>query len=61
MGEMASTDLIYDYNILDQQVHSISDFEFHAAIDDGKPDLTRGSNTCFLQFVMQARLIGALE
>ena len=52
---------LYDNNILDQQVHSISNFEFYAAIDDGKPDLTRGSNTRFLQFVMQARLIGALE
>jgi len=62
MGEMASTDLIStDDKILDQQVHSISNFQFHAAIDDGKPDLTRGSNTRFLQFVMQTGLIGALE
>ncbi len=52
---------LHNNNILNQKIHAISNFKFHAAIDDGKPDLTRGSNTCFLQFVMQARLIGALE
>ncbi len=51
----------YDDKVFDQEVHAISDFKFDAVINDRKPDLAYGPDTCFAEFVMQASLVGAFQ
>jgi hypothetical protein len=59
---MPSTDLISNnYEVFDEQVHAIAEIQSRAAIRDGKPDLRLGANSCLPEFVLPARLIGALQ
>ena len=51
----------YDDEVLNEEVHTISDFELYAVINDEKPNLTYGPDARFPELVMQAGLVGAFQ
>ena len=52
---------LHDDEALNDQIHSIADFQSYSAIDDRKPDLSCSLKTRLLQFVLQTCLVRALQ
>jgi CheY-like chemotaxis protein len=50
-----------NHEVFDEQIHPITEIQFRAVIHDRKPDLRLGANSCLAKFVLQARLLRALQ
>ena len=51
----------HHHEVLDDQVHSITEIELDSPIDDGKAKLSGRSKSSRPQFVLQTRGVGAFE
>jgi len=51
----------YDYEIFNHKIHSVSEFELHSTIDDGKTNLGRRPESSVVEFVLQAGSVSALQ
>ncbi|HEY1660553.1 MAG TPA: hypothetical protein VGG14_19535 [Candidatus Sulfotelmatobacter sp.] len=51
----------HDYQVLDQQVDSISQFQFYSAIDDWQADLGKGAEIRLRKFILQTGGVGAFQ
>lgn len=52
---------LHNNEVLDHEIHAVSKFEFHFAIDDRKTHLGSRSKSGLYQFVLQAGGIRALQ